>query len=487
MQACRLRWLPKRSLRAPSLSYRSFSTSSHHESSEDTFDLVCVGGGPAGLSLLAGLRASPITSELKVALVESQDLAKAKFNNTSPTTFANRCSSLTPASVDYLQRIGAWQHVDHSRVQPYQEMEVWDGVTGSRISFDWATVASPFASKSPAGGTIAYMIENANLTAALQARLSELGGTTMLSPARVEAITYGPPSTHGLDLSTWPTLRLSSGRTLSTRLLVGADGASSPVRAFAGIASRGWDYNRMGVVATLRLGGAPAHARAAFQRFLPAGPVALLPLPGAAASLVWSTTGARAAALAKLSGEDFAAMVDAAFRLPPPELAWLHGLEAGQAGEVAWRRSVAGGPDGAKMPPEVVAVQQGSVAAFPLRMRHADTYVAPRVALVGDAAHTVHPLAGQGLNLGLADGAALVGAVEDAVEVGRDVSCLLGLEKYNAERYAANNAVLGVCDKLHKLYSWESGPVVAARSLGLSAVDKMGFLKGFLMRSAAGA
>jgi len=486
MQACRLRWLPKRSLRASPLSYRSFSTS-HDESSVETFDVVCVGGGPAGLSLLAGLRASPITSELKIALVESQDLSQTKFNNTSPSTFSNRCSSLTPASVAHLQRIGAWQHVDHSRVQPYQEMEVWDGVTGSRISFEWATATPPF-SQPPARSPIASMIENANLTAALQARLSALGSPTTFSPARVAHIGLGAPSAHGLDLRSWPTLTLSTGATLAARLLVGADGASSPVRAFAGVTARGWDYGRVGVVATLRVGERPPGAAAvAFQRFLPSGPVALLPLPGGVASLVWSTTPGAAARLRALGAADFAAMVDAAFRLPPAELRWLHGLEGGQAEEVAWRRRAVGVVDDVKMPPEVVGVQEGSVAAFPLRMRHADSYVAPRVALVGDAAHTIHPLAGQGLNQGQADVAALVAAIEEAVEEGQDVGSLFALERYNAERYAANNVLLGVCDKLHKLYSWESGPVVAARSLGLSAVDKMGFLKGFLMRMAAGA
>lgn len=491
MQTCRPRWLPKRLIRAHSRSFRSFSTTPRYAAGVQTFDLVCVGGGPAGLSLLTGLRASPITSRLKIALVESLDLGKTKLNNASPTIYANRCSSLTPTSVDCLQEIGAWQHIDHSRVQSYQEMEVWDGITGSRISFDWSSATSTIIPQAaPLGGTIAYMIENTNLTTAFQARLSTLGGVEIFSPSRVERIDYGPSVERGLDLSSWPTLTLSSGQTLSTRLLVGADGANSPVRTFAGITSRGWDYNRHGIVATLTLTGPGREGqnyKIAYQRFLPTGPIAMLPLPGNLASLVWSTTPERAAVLKKLSVEDFCAMVNAGFRLNSADLAYLHTLESGQSQEVTWRTRYTAIQDESKIPLEVTSVQEGSIAAFPLRMRHADSYIAPRIALAGDAAHTIHPLAGQGLNQGQGDVSSLVRTIEDAVQSGQDVGSLFSLERYNSERYAVNNALLGVCDKLHKLYSWKSGPVVAARSMGLSAVDRMGWVKGFLMKRAAGA
>jgi len=131
-------------------------------------------------------------------------------------------------------------------------------------------------------------------------------------------------------------------------------------------------------------------------------------------------------------------------------------------------------------------VQEGSVAPFPLKMRHADSYITERIALVGDAAHTIHPLAGQGLNQGQGDVASLLRTITTAVESGQDIGSQLALEQYNSERYVANNALLGVCDKLHKLYSFESGPIVPLRSWGLQTVNSLGFLKGFLMRRAAG-
>ncbi|KAF2435755.1 ubiquinone biosynthesis hydrox [Tothia fuscella] len=469
---------------------RTFATTlQRNAATPELFDVVCVGGGPAGLSLLAGLRASPATSGLKVALIEWQDLAKNQTHSPSPTVYSNRCSSLTPASVAYLKAIGVWNHIDHTRVQPYDGMQVWDGITDSRISFDWAETASSIIPQqsTPSSSTIAYMIENINLTSALQKHLHTLGGTTIISPARVEGITFGE-ETPNLDLSSWPVVSLNNGQTLAARLLVGADGANSPVRTFAGIESRGWDYGRMGVVATLQLEGpgraGPDH-KIAYQRFLPSGPVAMLPLPGNMASLVWSTLPERAMKLKSMATEHICAMVNAAFRLSAVDLTYLHTMDGGQKDEVEWREQHTRFKE-EELPMKVIAVQEGSVAPFPLKMRHADTYITERVALVGDAAHTIHPLAGQGLNQGQADVASLLRTITAAVETGQDIGSQLALEQYNSERYSANNALLGVCDKLHKLYSFDSGPIVPLRSWGLQAVNSMGALKGFLMKRAAG-
>jgi ubiquinone biosynthesis monooxygenase Coq6 len=331
------------------------------------------------------------------------------------------------------------------------------------------------------------MIENINTTTTLLSRLSELGGVEIASSTKVDSIELGT-DTEAVDLTSWPIVSLSNGKKLAARLLVGADGANSPVRTFANIPSRGFDYNRHGVVATLKLEGSgwggPDH-KIAYQRFLPSGPIAMLPLPGNMATLVWSTTPERAAVLKSLSPKDFVAMVNAGFRLSATDLEYLHTMPTGQVEEVAWREKHTTVNE-RSIPMRVADVQQGTVASFPLRMRHADTYTGERVALVGDAAHTIHPLAGQGLNQGQGDAAALVRTISQAVQTGQDIGSTLALESYNSERYAENNAMLGVCDKLHRLYSFESWPVVAARSVGLRAVDAMGPLKGFFMGRAAG-
>ncbi|KAJ5476661.1 MonooxygenaseFAD-binding [Penicillium sp. IBT 31633x] len=460
--------------------------------SPDLYDVVCVGGGPAGLGLLAALRASPITSKLKVALIESQDLHKAKAWDLEPNQFSNRVSSLTPSTVSFLRSIGAYAHLDTTRVQDYQDMQVWDGQTGSRISFDWSMETSPFEDMR----TVATMTENANLVRALLRRIAKSGdeNLSLFSNSTVASIENGSDlKPEGPDLSAWPVLSVKptgpaaesqEPKRIAARLLVGADGINSPVRSFADISTQGWDYGRHGIVASLALAEPatppfPASKRTAYQRFLPAlgGPIALLS----------PTKQSRNA--------PFLAMVNAAFRLDMTDLAYMMGMQSSDSSnpssssshqdELTWRAQHT--PLPAQIPPPAVGVQTGTVASFPLRFRHASQYVSPRVALVGDAAHVIHPLAGQGLNLGMADVASLSKTIQYAVSHGMDVGDLLTLERYSCERYLPNAKIGGACDLLHKMYNVPGeGPVAWARSVGLGVVDRLPFVKSFLMKNAEG-
>jgi ubiquinone biosynthesis monooxygenase Coq6 len=495
----------------PSIRRRLFTTASA-VSNPEIYDVVCVGGGPAGLSLVSALRSSPATQRLRIALIDSQKLTPKPDGGEKE--YSNRCSSLTPASVKFLKQIGAWQSVNHGRVQDYHGMEVWDGVSGSKISFD------PLDAKSGAGlldaigemvpgsrfqesrrkyemegsSMVATMCENQNLTNALLRQLDGALGVDILDQTKVESIQLGPEPVDekSLNLSQWPVVTLPNERHLAARLLIGADGANSPVRTFAGIPSDGWDYGQHGVVATLDLDRSfsTEDMRVAYQRFLPTGPIALLPLPNNKASLVWSITTPLAAKLKSLSQSDFAAMVNAACRLQVADLDYFlnHLSTVDVSDELSWRLPNTP-PSKTSLPrdfPTVSAAQEGSIASFPLRMRHASTYSGHRVALIGDAAHTIHPLAGQGLNLGLADAQALTQRIVYGMDHGMDIGSSWCLDGYNSDRWAANNAVMGVCDKLQKIYSVGSGPVVWGRSLGLGLVDKLGWAKGTIM-SAAGA
>jgi ubiquinone biosynthesis monooxygenase Coq6 len=454
---------------------------------------------------------SPVTSSLKVALIESQDINKARTWSLEPAQFSNRVSSLTPASVSFLQRIGAWKHVDSSRVQPYEDMQVWDGVTGSKISFDWSTRLS-FGSDHDDGvqsSMIATMTENANLVRALLSRIASLDArnVSIFANTTVAEINNGVDHQDGPDLSVWPVLSLSpssaaGGDTavppkIAARLLVGADGINSPVRSFAGISTDGWDYDRHGIVASLDLSsdaaGYSGHATA-YQRFLPGlgGPIALLPLPNNHATLVWSTTVQNAAYLKSLSPDSFIAMVNAAFRLSITDLKYMLSIPPSpepsspseHADELSWRMQHT--PIPSHIPPLVTNVQPRTVASFPLRHRHASSYISPRVALAGDAAHVIHPLGGLGLNLGIGDVASLQSTIEYAVSHGMDVGDLLSLERYASDRWLRNAKVGAACDLLHKLYNVPgNGPVAWGRSLGLDVVDKLPALKGFLMRQAS--
>ena len=365
-------------------------------------------------------------------------------------------------------------------------MRVWDGLSSSAISFD----------KFPPEPPIAHMTENANITRALLACLDELPPISLFDKTSVAAIELGPTpappflAAPSLNLSSYPHLTLSSGRKLAARLLVGADGLNSPVRAFAGITSRGWDYNRHGVVATVQLAPAanPALEKVtAYQRFLPSGPIALLALPGDFATLVWTTTPAQAAHLKSLTSLDFVAMINAAFRLEPVDINYMFTIPSGQASELSWREKfVIPAQASVSLPRRVQTSQLHSVASFPLRFRHADTYISSRIALVGDAAHTIHPLAGQGLNMGLGDVNALATTIHDTVAHGGDIGVEGNLEGYQSKVYAKNARMLGVVDKLHWLYSMESWVGVQLRGLGLGVVERWGGLKGILMKAASG-
>ena len=499
----------------PVVRHKLFTTASA-ASTPEIYDVVCIGGGPAGLSILSALRSHPSTQRLRIALIDSQALDPSSASNDS-SAYSNRCSSLTPASLRFLKEIGAWEKVDKGRTQEYHGIEVWDGVSGSKISFDpldaqqqgfgvLDAVAemipgsrfreSRRAHEMGSGDVVATMCENPNLTSALLQRLEEIEGVEVMDRTKVESITLGPEppaeDEKALDLSLWPIVTLPDSRQLAARLLVGADGANSPVRNFADINSDGWDYDQHGVVATLQLDQSFAEGdmRTAYQRFLPTGPIALLPLPGNKASLVWSITTPLAAKLKSLPPEEFAAMINAAFRLQTADLTYLlnHIPSISISDELSWRLpntpvSSTGQPQSL---PTITSIQENTTASFPLRLRHSSTYTGHRIALIGDAAHTVHPLAGQGLNLGLADARSLASCIVYGVEHGMDIGTSWCLDGYNSERWGANNAVMGVCDKLQKVYSVGSGPVVWGRSLGLGLVDKLGMVKGVLMGAAGG-
>lgn len=501
----------------PSLRRSLYSTSSATATpagQPDIYDIVCIGGGPAGLSFLSALRSHPATQALKIALIDSQDLTTSRTGN-DEASYSNRCSSLTPSSLSFLKAIGAWEKVEGARTQPYHAMDVWDGVSGSKIHFDSADkqprgLLDSLAEMVPGSrfqasrrqyetsaddAVVATMCENSNLTSALLQRVKEAATVQMWDKTKVASIDLGPESAaddeKAPDLSQWPVVSTTSHGPIAARLLVGADGANSPVRHFAGIPSHGWDYNQHGVVATLDLDRAHDF-RTAYQRFLPTGPIALLPLPGNKASLVWSTTPSHATLLKTLSPENLTAAVNAAFRLLLVDINYILSANlsasTSPAEEYTWRLS-ATSPTATGLPtafPIVQGVQEGSVASFPLKMRHADTYTGHRIALLGDAAHTIHPLAGQGLNLGLADAESLAKQIIYGVEHGMDIGSSWCLDGYNGERWAANNAMIGVVDKLKKVYSASSGPVVWGRSLGLDVIDRLGSVKGAFMGAAAG-
>ncbi|AGO10865.1 AaceriAFR648Wp [[Ashbya] aceris (nom. inval.)] len=445
-------------------------------------DVLIVGGGPAGLTLAAGIKNSPHLSDVPVTLVEGSSLSKiGEFYNSPPPQYHNRIINLTPQSKNFLeQKVGVKLLED--RIQAFDGFYVTDGCSHGALEM--------------ARENVGYMAEIFNIQSSVLHRMKQLApvGLDLIENAKVTSIEHSDPA----DPQSWPLVTLDNGRRIQTRLLVGADGKNSPVRRFSGIESRGWSYGRWGIVANIRLEYPPFKTRG-WQRFLPTGPIAHLPMPGTDACLTWSTTEPLARLLLSLEPAAFATLVNAAFILDDADMQFYY--KHLQEGAISTADLIADVDHRTQQvfsnlqdeslidevyPPKVVDVYEGSRARFPLSMAHADSYVADRIALVGDAAHSTHPLAGQGLNMGQGDVEALLGALERGYQRGLDLGSLLTLEPYWAERYPINNALIGGADKLHKLYSTDFAPIVAARTFGLNLVDKLGPLKDLIMAKVSG-
>jgi len=365
---------------------------------------------------------------------------------------------------------------------------------------------------------MARLTENLNIQRALLRCLESYPDVSLVDKTKVDSIVREEREGGG-----WPIVHLSNGRRLRARLLVGADGFNSPVRSYAKISSFGWSYDTQAIVASLShsprtLTSFPISNTTAYQRFLPTGPIAFLPLSPSVSSLVWSTTPPLAAALLKSDITVLSIMVNAAFRLPEVSIKYLSDLilESHENGipltgqemldEVRWREishginvesaysscctECVGVPplDAEMLPPKIASIQKGTAASFPVRFNHTDAYLGEddgaRTVLVGDAAHTVHPLAGQGLNLGIADVQYLARCIDVALHQGGDIGSYTALLPYARDRYFENHKIMSITDKLHKLYRSTSGPVVWSRSIGLEVLNELSLVKGAFMSSA---
>ena len=380
------------------------------------YDLIIAGGGMVGSTLACALG----QSDLKIALLEGLPLERIRPGD----DLDSRVSAISRASQRILAAVGAWDGMTAWRVSPFREMRVWDATGFGQIHFDSAAIGEPL---------LGWIIENRVIQHALLEQARRLPAVDLLCPAALETV-------QALDNDCWR-VQLNDERAFTTRLLVGADGAQSKVRQWANIDAGGWKYDQSAVVANVR--SAESHQETAWQRFLPTGPLAFLPLHDGRCSIVWATAPEQADALLALDDTAFAHALTAAFD--------------GRLGAI---------------------VDVGPRAAFPLRLQHAHAYVKPGIALIGDAAHVVHPLAGQGVNLGLLDAATPAEVLLEAIRTGHDIGSLRVLRRYERWRKGDNLLMMGMMDGFKRLFGASLPPAPLLRNLGLNLTDAAVPLKG---------
>jgi ubiquinone biosynthesis monooxygenase Coq6 len=451
-----------------------------------------------GSTLAVSLAASPYTQHLKIALLESETISLDEKKPASPSTTSSplpslRVSSITPENAKEYRKHGVWSLLQ--RYCSFYDMYVWHTYNDSgRIH--WSQ--SEYNAHNDADkhiDALGYIVENDVLQRALFQRLYDISATStsnihVIAPARVDRIGYSTRSTSGVSPE-YPVVKLSDGRLIASKLLIGADGPSSIVKKFAHISSTGFDYNQRAVVANVRNDSNQA-SYAAYQRFLPSGPVASLPVGEHAeySNIVWSTTPAHAQHLVSLSDEQFLQDLHNAFNAPSGSL-WQNGgmpsmfesILPQQLQELlpilfpSQSHSSPTSSHGDKnKPPRAVEVI-GKRASFPLKYVHAMNYIDARIALIGDSAHVIHPLAGQGVNLGLGDAFEFSRCISNAVQHGQDIGDMEVLKKYEWNRQLSNTQLMTGIDIIGRIFRINNGLLAAMRSGGLSLFDNIPWIK----------
>jgi len=388
-------------------------------------DVLIAGGGMVGLSLALALAQGGLRTTVVDPLPASTVLNAA---------FDGRVTALSYSAVRMFRALGVWEHLeDHT--QPILDILVTDAQLDRSPSpfslhFDHREIGEPM-------GVIA---ENRHIRSALFAALESVGAIKLVAPAAV--VGAETDASNG-------TVRLSTGQAVTAELVIAADGRESPLREQMGIRTISWSYPQTGIVATVE--HEKPHNGVAYEHFLPSGPFAILPMTGNRSSLVWTERETLAPALLALPPDEFES-----------EVARRFGNHFGDLKVVGDRWS------------------------YPLRFHLARNFVAPRFALVGDSAHGIHPIAGQGFNLGLKDAAALAECVLESMRLGLSPGDATGLARYERWRRFDSFTLAASTDALNRLFSNDIAPLRAIRDLGLGVVDSIGPLRRFFMRHAGG-
>jgi len=392
------------------------------------YDVIINGGGMVGATLACLLA----KKQLKVAVIEAFETPVFS----AADEFDLRVSAISRASQNAFIEAGVWDDIIAMRATPYEAMDVWDSEGEGNVRFEAAELGEP---------DIGHIIENKVIQQALNEVLKKADTVTLYQPDKLQRYQLE----HNEQLSDNEeklVINLESGNEISTELLVGADGANSKVRKLSGIDFEQDDYGQSGLVAVVKT--EKAHEFTAWQRFQPTGPLAFLPLSNGSSSIVWTLPADRADYYLSLNKTDFKAALAEAFD-----------YKLGKINKVSKR------------------------AAFPLKGSQASSLIADRVALVGDAAHTIHPLAGQGVNLGIKD------AVELAAQLSATSSGLGShklLRRYERARRGDNLITMRAMEGFRLLFGHSATPVISARNIGMKLFNQIPMVKNEVIRKAMG-
>ena len=390
---------------------------------KQNYDVVIIGGGMVGLTLACALG----NSRLQVAVVEAHEPEDVQAND----EYDLRVSAISRASQQVFMNLNVWDDMKSYRISAFEHMHVWDATGEGEIHFDAAELGVD---------ALGHIVENRVTQLALLKQVRQQRNIDCFCPQQVESIEYS---------ETGSVVSFANGEQISCRLLVGADGAHSRVRDAAGIGLEQAEYDQQALVCVVKT--SLSHQNTAWQRFLPSGPLAFLPLGDGSCSIVWSSSGEQAEALIDLDEQTFCRKLEQAFDCK------LGAIES-----------------------------VGKRAAFPLVRRHAETYVKPGLALVGDAAHTIHPLAGQGVNLGILDAVSLAQIILKADSEGYDFASQSSLRQYERWRRGENAIMMFSMSGFKNLFSNEQSELSLIRNAGLNLVNAIQPVKNKFMRHAMG-
>uniref|UniRef100_R4FK38 Ubiquinone biosynthesis monooxygenase COQ6, mitochondrial n=1 Tax=Rhodnius prolixus TaxID=13249 RepID=R4FK38_RHOPR len=409
-------------------------------------DIIICGGGMVGTTMACALAKMPCLSDKSITLIE----AFPQQNFVPSKSYSNRVSAISPFSKNLLERLGIWKNI--KRYQEVHNMKIWGLYPESLLNID-----------NKENGKVAYIVENSDIIQAVTNEIQTVSNLRVLYKKNVSTVNL---QNSPLSL---PQIILDDGSEHQCSLLIGADGVNSKVRKAMDINYLTWDYNQMGVVATLEMSERESN-NTAWQRFLPEGPIALLPLSNNFSSLVWSTTKTNARNLLNMPNENFVEAVNTSLS---KQYNTSDVVKAANE-TVHTILNTIGLPKTKKtleQPPNIIDIVNGSRAAFPLGFGHSVQYATSNVILIGDAAHRVHPLAGQGVNLGFQDVDSLVKVLSDAVRNGREIGDIEDLTKYESFCQQNNVPVMTFIELIHRIYTSERGAIQALGDICLQIAN----------------